>query len=65
METSYMFKQIIMFLSTQTLMQGKLQKKACQPSRDKKFLMGEFQFHLAVHSQSPCKCSSEISFSQP
>jgi len=35
METPYMFKQIIMFLSTQSLMQGEPQKKACQPSHEK------------------------------
>lgn len=65
MESFHMFKQIIMFLSAQTLMQGEPQKKACQPNHDKNFLMGELQFLLMVHSQSPCKGGSEISSSQP
>lgn len=65
MESFHMFKQVIMFFSTQTLMQGEPQKKACQPNHHKKFLMGELQFLSMVHSQSPCKGSSEISSSQP
>lgn len=44
METSYVFKQIIMFLSMQTLMQGEPQKKHASPVMTKSSSWENFSF---------------------
>lgn len=67
METFYMFEQITtnsLDLSTKAQCKRNLRRKACKPSHDNNFLMGEFQGTFAIYYQPPCQWSSEISFLQ-
>lgn len=64
--TSYTFKQMTTFLSTkeQFLPNARETSEKKHARHDKNFFMEEFQGSFAIFYQSPCQCSSEISFLQ-